>query len=210
MWKWKRSKKFVWELPDGICFWGQKWKLTPVRPIPSVIQKEKSLICIFQKSGGQIFHLDSHEITADGKSVFLRYEVLIRKKSINFFLAITKSVLYITFIESKKRFRRHFGFSRYFEFLRLTTFIFIFLSSKVQLSKKKKKVFLTDLTGDFQSTKTNSFRVDFWILNPAEIIETIWTNNWFKKKNVLGKLKFFYGPSKKQSTPLCIREHNCA
>jgi hypothetical protein len=42
-WKWKRSQKFVWELPDGICFWGQKWRLTSVRPIPSVIRKEKSL-----------------------------------------------------------------------------------------------------------------------------------------------------------------------
>jgi hypothetical protein len=40
-WKWKRSQKFLWQLPDGICFWDQKWKLTPVRPIPSVIRKEK-------------------------------------------------------------------------------------------------------------------------------------------------------------------------
>jgi hypothetical protein len=42
-WKWKRSRKFLWQLPDRICFWGQKWKLTPVRPMHSVIRKEKSL-----------------------------------------------------------------------------------------------------------------------------------------------------------------------
>jgi hypothetical protein len=42
-WKWKKSQKILWQLPDGICFWGQKWKLTPFRPIPSVIQKQKSL-----------------------------------------------------------------------------------------------------------------------------------------------------------------------
>jgi hypothetical protein len=40
-WKWKRNQKFIWELHDGIYFWGQKWKLRPVRPIPSVFQKEK-------------------------------------------------------------------------------------------------------------------------------------------------------------------------
>jgi hypothetical protein len=37
----------------GICFWGQNWKLTPVRPILSVIQNE--LESIFQKAGGQNF-----------------------------------------------------------------------------------------------------------------------------------------------------------
>jgi hypothetical protein len=31
----------MWQLPDGICFQGQKLKLTPVRPISSVIQKKK-------------------------------------------------------------------------------------------------------------------------------------------------------------------------
>jgi hypothetical protein len=41
--QWKRSEKIVWELPDGICFWDHKWKLIPVRPISSVLQKEKSL-----------------------------------------------------------------------------------------------------------------------------------------------------------------------
>jgi hypothetical protein len=66
--KWKRSQKFLWQLPDGICFWGQKSKLTPVRPIPSVIQKDKSLTWKHLSEIGRTnFLLDSHEITADGR-----------------------------------------------------------------------------------------------------------------------------------------------
>jgi hypothetical protein len=37
------SQNFLWQLPDGIYFWGQKSNITPVRPIPSLIRKQKSL-----------------------------------------------------------------------------------------------------------------------------------------------------------------------
>jgi hypothetical protein len=31
--KWKRSQKVLWQLLDRICFWGKKWKQTPVIPV---------------------------------------------------------------------------------------------------------------------------------------------------------------------------------
>jgi hypothetical protein len=53
-WKWSRSQKFVWQLPDGICSRGQKWKITSVRSNSSVIQKD---LWNLSKACGQNFLL---------------------------------------------------------------------------------------------------------------------------------------------------------
>jgi hypothetical protein len=106
IWKWKRSQKFVWELPDGIFFWGQKWKVTPVKSIPSVIQKEKSLTWKhLSKIGRTKFSFGLPWIhgrrQSDGFFFFRKNRPNSSRKSIIFFLEITKSVLYINFVHRK-------------------------------------------------------------------------------------------------------------
>jgi hypothetical protein len=61
----------VWQLLDGFCYRGQKWKLNPVRPIPSVIQKEK---CISWKLADEIYNLDCREMTADDRNSIKTFE----------------------------------------------------------------------------------------------------------------------------------------
>jgi hypothetical protein len=107
-WKWKKSRKFVWQLPDGIFFRGQICKLTT--------REVSNLNVIFKKWADKIFHLDSHKIMTDGRATdfFLFVKIgfspipgpdsskkWIKKNC----LKITKSILYIiitSFIKSKK------------------------------------------------------------------------------------------------------------
>jgi hypothetical protein len=52
----KKEQKIHMAATRRNFFWGQKWKLNPLRPIPSVIQKEKSLTWQYlSKSGWQNF-----------------------------------------------------------------------------------------------------------------------------------------------------------
>jgi hypothetical protein len=39
----KKEPKICGSYPTDFVFWGHKWKITPVRPIPTVIQKDRSL-----------------------------------------------------------------------------------------------------------------------------------------------------------------------
>jgi hypothetical protein len=65
----KKEPKIRMGANRRIFFWGQKWKLTPVRPIHLAIQKEKSLTWKhLSKIGRQNFHLDSNGIKEDGRA----------------------------------------------------------------------------------------------------------------------------------------------
>jgi hypothetical protein len=82
-------------------FWGQKWKLTPVRPIPSVIRKEKSLTWKhLSKIGRTIFiwtAMKSRQ-TAEWRTFFFRKNLFfVQKINKKNFLGITKSILHINY-----------------------------------------------------------------------------------------------------------------
>jgi hypothetical protein len=84
-WKWKSSQKFVLQLPGGICFWSQNWNLTPVRPIPSVIQKEKFFTWKDLSKGGRSKFFTRTALTAKQRKYFFRkHRPENRKKKIGY------------------------------------------------------------------------------------------------------------------------------
>jgi hypothetical protein len=98
MWRRKRSQKFVWELPDGISFWGQKSKLNPARPMLSNPKGEVSnLKASFKNQADKIFIWQSDGIFFSRKNRFSPIKSHNSSKKLD----ITKSVLYIEFFHRK-------------------------------------------------------------------------------------------------------------